>query len=86
MFSFAEMMLCPLGHKYKKEQYKCRHKNKLCESKATLTSSLFTIMNEVNNKVLQNIEIFDFVLFCEVLITYYFPKIDKAFQGIVKSE
>ena len=34
------------------------------------TSSLFTIMNEVNNKVLQNIEIFDFVLFREVLITF----------------
>ena len=31
-------------------------------------------MNEVNNKVLQNTEIFDFVLFCEVLITYYLPK------------
>lgn len=44
-------------------------KNKLCVCKATLTSSLFTIMNEVNNKILQNIEIFDFVLFCEVLIT-----------------
>ncbi len=44
--------------------------NSVLRSKTSLTSSLFTIMNTVNNKVIRNIEIFDFVIFREVLITF----------------